>query len=98
MKPQFLVANFLEVNVPIGFQPLLDGILLDLEPEAPLSTIIDVQQQYEKLCRWGRILAIGPEVRDAKVGQRVLASITAGVEMDFGILIRETALLAYAHE
>jgi hypothetical protein len=77
----------------VSFQPLLNGLLLTLEPEPEQSSIIQVQKSLVDLVRYGEITAIGPEVRDLKVGQRVLASVTAGVELAAGMLIPETAVL-----
>lgn len=82
----------------IQFAPLTNHLLLTLEPEPEKSKIIAVQRSIEDLARFGKVTAIGPEVLDAKVGQRVLASITAGVEMPVGMLIQESAILAYFHE
>ena len=77
----------------IVFQPLVNHLLLTLEPEPEMSSIIHVQKALVDLVRYGEITAIGPEVRDLKVGQRVLASVTAGVELAEGVLIPETAVL-----
>jgi hypothetical protein len=79
--------------MPVSFQPLLNGLLLTLEPEPEQSSIIQVQKSLVDLVRYGEITAVGPEVRDLKVGQRVLASVTAGVELAAGMLIPETAVL-----
>lgn len=80
--------------MPVSFVPLRNGVLLEIEPTAEKSKIIAVQQQVEDLVRFGTIRAIGPEVKDAKVGQRVLASITAGAEVPGGLhLIYETAII-----
>ena len=81
----------------IVFEPLVNHLLLTLEPEPPQSTLIDVQKSTEGLARFGEVTAVGPEVRDVKVGQRVLASITAGVEMASGVLISEDAVLGIEH-
>ena len=77
----------------IVFQPLVNQLLLTLEPEPEMSSSIHVQKALVDLVRYGEITAIGPEVRDLKVGQRVLASVTAGVELAEGVLIPETAVL-----
>ena len=82
----------------VEFQPLISNVLIKVEPEPELSSVIAVQRSLEGLCRYGTVLAIGPEVRDVKVGQRVLASITAGVEMAQGTLIAETAIVGIVHE
>ena len=77
----------------VSFQPLVNHLLLTLEPEPEMSSIIHVQKSLVDLVRYGEITAIGPEVRDLKVGQRVLASVTAGTEMEWGMLIPETSVL-----
>jgi co-chaperonin GroES (HSP10) len=87
-----------EVNVPIEFQPLVSNLIVRLQPEPEVSTVIQVQKSTEGLCRYGEVIAIGPEVRDIKVGQTVLASVTAGVEMADGMLLSESAVLGIVHE
>ena len=78
----------------VTFTPTRDGILLALEPSPPKSQIIAVAGGTEDLVRFGKIVAVGPEVRDATVGQRVLASITAGVEIQNEVqLIEERNIL-----
>ena len=77
----------------VEFQPLRNGVLLTLEPTPEQSSIIAVQKAHEDLVRFGTIVAVGPEVKDAKVGQRVLCSITAGVEVPGGHLITETNII-----
>jgi hypothetical protein len=77
----------------VSFHPLINHVLLTLEPEPEQSSIIAVQKAVVDLVRYGRVTAIGPEVRDVKVGQRVLASVTAGVELDWGVLIPESSVL-----
>jgi hypothetical protein len=84
--------------VPIVFDPLVNNLIVRLQPEPEVSTVIQVQKSTEGLCRYGEILAIGPEVRDLKVGQTVLASVTAGVELSDGVLISENAVLGIVHE
>lgn len=79
----------------VTFQPLMNGLLLQLEPEPEQSRVIHVQRSVQDLCRFGKVLTIGPEVRDIRKGQRVLASITAGIELQEGVLmIAETAVYA----
>jgi hypothetical protein len=77
----------------VTFSPLRNGVLLQLEPTPERSSIIAVQKAHEDLVRFATIVAVGPEVRDAKVGQRVIASITAGVEVPGGHLITEPAII-----
>jgi hypothetical protein len=82
----------------IEFYPLTNHILLTLEPEPEMSSVIAVQRSHEGLARFGEVVGIGPEVRDVKVGQRVLASITAGVDIPSGTLIPEEAVLGVEHQ
>ncbi len=78
----------------VTFNPLRSGVLIALEPEPEQSKIIAVQKAHVDLVRYGTVQAIGPEVRDAKVGQRVLASITASVEVPGGLhLIKEENII-----
>jgi hypothetical protein len=78
----------------VAFVPLRNGVLIALEPMPEQSQIIAVQKAHEDLVRYGTVEAVGPEVKDARVGQRVLASITAGVEVPGGLhLIQETAII-----
>jgi hypothetical protein len=77
----------------VTFQPLRNGVLLALEATPERSKLIAVQQSLEDLVRLATVVAIGPEVKDAKVGQRVIASITAGVEVPGGHLINEPAII-----
>lgn len=83
----------------VAMSPLLNNLLLALEPEPEPSSIIAVQKSTEGLARFGRVTSVGPEVRDVKPGQRVLASITAGVEIGRGVvMIPETSVLGVQHE
>ena len=79
----------------VTFQPLLDNLLLRLEPEPAQSGIIQVQKATQDLVRFGEVLTVGPEVRDIRKGQRVLASITAGIELQEGVMmVAETSIYA----
>jgi len=78
--------------------PSRDGLIIRLEPEPELSKVIHVQRAHEDLARFGEIVALGPEVRDLKIGQRVLASITAGVELPQGVLVSQKAVLGITHQ
>ena len=78
----------------VKFEPLRNLILLELEPTPEKSSVIALANLREELSRYGTIRAVGPEVKDAKVGQRVLASITAAHEVPGGLhLIPETAII-----
>ena len=83
----------------VVFNPLLSNVVLRLEPEPERSTVIHVQKTLVDLARFGTITAVGPEVRDVRVGHRVLASITAGVELSDGVvMVKESAILGVEHE
>ena len=77
----------------VTFQPLRNGVLLALEATPERSSIIAVQRSIEDLVRFATIVAVGPDVKDAKVGQRVIASVTAGAEVPGGTLVNETAII-----
>lgn len=83
----------------ISLEPLTNHLTLVLEPDPEMSRVIAVQRAHEGLARFGRVQAVGPEVRDVKAGQRVLASITAGVELAGGVvMIGEDAVLGIEHQ
>ncbi len=83
----------------IAFSPLTNHVTLVLEPEPEKSKIIAVQSEVEGLARFATVQAVGPEVRDVKPGMRVLASITAGVQIADSLhMVREDAVLAIQHE
>jgi co-chaperonin GroES (HSP10) len=83
----------------VTLDPLTNHLLLALEPEAAKSKTIVLAGQLEGLARFGKVVSIGPEVRDVKVGQRVMASITAGVEVGPGVvMVTETNVLGVEHK
>ena len=82
----------------VAVAPLTNHLLLVIEPMPEKSKLIVSPNLKEDLVRFGTIKAIGPEVRDLKPGQRVIASITAGTELkDNVVMIREPAVLAIEH-
>lgn len=83
----------------VELSPLGQNLLLRLEPEPELSAVLQVVKSTEGLARFGQVTAIGPDVRDVVVGQRILASITAGVEVSGGvIMLSESAVLGLCCE
>lgn len=84
--------------MPVTFQPLRNGVLLDLEPDPEPSKVIAIAGGTEKLVKFATVVAVGPEVRDAKVGQRVLCSITASQEILGHHLIQEPAIIGLGTE
>ena len=78
----------------ITISPLTNHVILAVEPEPEKSKLIHVQSAVEGLARFARVQSVGPEVRDVKVGQRVLASLTAGAQIaDKVTMVTEEAIL-----
>lgn len=81
-----------------AFTPLKNFVVIELEQEAITNQgLIQLVGGTEPLVRYAKVLTTGPEVRDLRAGQRVLASITAGVELsDQGhVVIPQDAILAF---
>ena len=82
----------------VQLEPL--GRMLVIRAEAPhalKSDVIAVVDFSPKPAVRGEVLAIGPEVRDITVGQRVIFSKLQGYEVDLGqplVLLQEGAVLA----
>ena len=79
----------------VSIVPVRD--LLVVAPEAPKqlsSTLIEVVDLTPKNAFRGTVLAVGPEVRDVRVGQRVLFSRLQGTEVMGRIVLSESAILA----
>lgn len=74
-------------TIPLGRQ-----VLIHPEPTAPKSAIL-VTLESDGPHQWATVLAIGPEVRDTVVGQRVYASTNQGHWVGADMLIPETAIL-----
>ena len=75
-------------------QPLKNHVLVELMPEAPRSALLTVITNPSR-AQPAQVVAIGPEVRDVKVGQRVLVSRLAGQEIGDKVLLREESVLAW---
>jgi len=79
----------------VQLTPLGANLLLELEPEPEMSKIISVQKSLVDLVRYATVISVGPEVRDTKPGDRVVASVTAGTELPWGMLVNEKAVLSH---
>lgn len=82
-------------TVPLRVLPLRDLVLVVLEePPAPsaLVTVVRLERQPTTLAR---VHAIGPEVRETHVGQRVIVSRLQGIEVGTEVLLPESAVLAH---
>ena len=76
-------------------QPLRDLVLVALEDEAPTPSAIEVVRLDRPPTCYARVLAVGPEVRDTRVGQRVAISRLQGIVVGEQLLLPEGAVLAY---
>lgn len=76
--------------------PLQDFVLAALLPEPkPDSALVVVDWRPRNTCR-AQILAVGPEVRDTRVGQTVVISRLQGTTIGSEqVLLRESAVLGY---
>lgn len=81
------------------FTPLKNFVVLELEDETenlPSPGVIVLVGGTEPRVRYAKVLTVGPEVRDLRPGQRVLASITAGVELaQDHLVVPQDAILAF---
>lgn len=75
-------------------QPLQDYVLVTLLPEPPRSTLLHVIALPSR-AQPAEVVAVGPEVRDVKAGERVLVSRLAGQEVGDKVLLREESVLAW---
>ncbi len=79
----------------VQFIPFMSNLVIKLEPTPSRSKILAMPGQMEDMARFAEVVSVGPEVRDIRKGQRVLASITAGVELQAGVvMIAECSVLA----
>ena len=81
-------------------EPLRDMVLVapDDVDEAPAAGAIQVVRLEAPPTWRGVVRATGPEVREARVGQRVVMSRLQGIEIDGGVLLPEAAILGYLTE
>jgi len=80
-------------------EPLRDYLVLRLlpEPKKPSGLVTPVALQQRPSAH-AEILAIGPEVWDCAIGQKVVVSRLQGYSVDLGtpvLLVREAAVLAH---
>ena len=75
-------------------QPLQDYILVRLLPEPARSTVLVVLSSPSR-AQPAEVVAVGPEVRDVKPGEKVLVSKLAGQEVGDRVILREESVLAW---
>ena len=81
-------------------EPLRDMVLVapDAVDDAPTASAIQVVRLEVPPTWRGIVRAVGPEVREARAGQRVVMSRLQGIEIDGGVLLPEDAILGYLTE
>lgn len=71
--------------------PLRDMLLV--EPEAPASRGLLTVIRPERAAKTVTVKAVGPEVREVKVGQRVIVNTIAGTQVGGAWLVSQRAVL-----
>src|SRR2546422_4626776 len=88
-------TNVATLSPRVNVEPVRDLVLIRPEPPKGLrSSLLEVVDFTPKAAVRGVVLAVGPEVRDVQVGQRVLFSKLQGYEVMGYILLAESAVLA----
>lgn len=78
-------------------KPQRDWLLVALEDEAPPANggLVAVVRLARPASTYARVVAVGPEVRDVRVGAKVVISRLQGIEIGDGqLLLPESAVLA----
>jgi co-chaperonin GroES (HSP10) len=78
-------------------EPLGSRVLVRLKPQSGYSGLI-IRVARNESAREAEVIAIGPQVRDAKAGQTVLINSLAGSVVGDEILLPESAIMAYIVE
>lgn len=78
----------------VVLEPLRDLVLVRLRP-LPEKTGSIIRVQRNEIARKADVLAVGPEVRDVKVGWGVVVNPLAGQEVGEGLLLPESSVMAY---
>lgn len=81
----------------VTLQPLQDRVLVSLRPLPTMTGHIHRVSRQE-YARSADVLAIGPEVRDVKVGDVVLVSALAGQQVGENQLVSEAQIIGYVDE
>jgi co-chaperonin GroES (HSP10) len=84
----------------MNIAPLRNMILVKLEdaPEpARASGIVVARLEREPSCH-AVVLAIGPDVRETRVGAHVVVSRLQGIEIAGQVMLQESAVLAYLED
>ena len=81
----------------VSLQPLQGRILVSLRP-LPERTGSIYRVSRQEYAREADVLAVGPEVRDVKVGDVVLVSALAGQQVGENQMVPESAVLGFVEE
>lgn len=80
----------------MNITPLRAMVLVDLEDAPAEGGILELVKFDRQPSCYARVRAVGPEVRDARVGARVIVSRLQGIEVAGSVLLPESAVLAMA--
>jgi co-chaperonin GroES (HSP10) len=78
----------------IKLEPLGSRLLVRLRP-LPAQTGLILRVARNESAREAEVIAVGPQVRDAKEGQTVLINPLAGTMVNDEIILSESSILAY---
>mgnify|MGYP001588334438 CR=1 FL=1 len=79
--------------------PLHNNLIVRLLPDAAAPKgVIQVVRLEQQPSQRAEVLAVGPEVRDVSVGQRVLVSRLQGIVFGDDVVLPESAVLAFLEE
>ena len=78
--------------------PLRAQVLVELEPalESEVGARLVVVRQHVQPSVWARVIAVGPEVREVRAGDRIVVSRLQGIQVGGNVLLPEAAVLAHA--
>ena len=71
--------------------PLRNLVLVQLQPDTKKGPLIMVADN--RTAKPATVVAVGPEVRDVKVGQTAIVNIVTGTVIGAHLLVPETAVL-----
>src|SRR2546422_10307665 len=78
-------TNVATVSPRVNVEPVRDLVLIRPEPPKGLhSSLLEVVDFTPKAAVRGVVLAVGPEVRDVRMGQRVVFSRLQGYQVEIG--------------
>jgi co-chaperonin GroES (HSP10) len=87
----------METRMKVKVEPLGAYCVVRPAPPTPYAGKVIAVELTPRAALRGTVLAVGPEVRDVRVGQRVLFSRLQGLEVEVGepvVLLLESAVLA----